>query len=50
VGRDQGEGDITDRNSILFTLTPTLSYQGRGSFRTCENIKKIAGALKPFSF
>jgi len=37
AGGDQGEGYITDWNSNLFTLTPTLSRQGRGSISTfCE--------------
>ena len=27
-------GDITNWNSAVFTLTPTISHQGRGSFST----------------
>jgi hypothetical protein len=32
AGGDKGEGDIIDWKLILFTLTPTLSRQGRGRF------------------
>jgi hypothetical protein len=40
AGGDQGEGNLIGCNSILFTLTPALSRQGRGRFlKFCEIIK-----------
>jgi hypothetical protein len=33
AGGDQGEGDLIGCMSILFTLTPALSRQGRGGLK-----------------